>query len=539
MITDLIQDHNEESMMITGLPFSIMPKNNLSSEDEVESGEETISDQEESITREDMRCSISARGKEAITIIPSSAFLSRMVGLTTERTPSANDDEMAGLITKLISEEEGLNMWGALAERAGTLASISWLASHVPTCVLSRVGEETQRWNEGNRLPKGFLSSSSDNELHGNIIDSLDEYSLSDLSYSDGSESISSDSSESESTSSDSSGSESTSSDSSESSSLSSESSDSTGTEDLEDIGMDIGLDLDAMDEDPKGSAFLRLPHIRQRRSSRTSSGINSMGRDSFAGSRYSSQKSRGMRSLGKASVAASKERGRLSGPVSKYSAKSKTLTKSKTWSDFSHILPAQCRALSARRSVARSTTRSTARSACGGLSTFGESEDSSALKMPRIIGAAHKFAGGATNGEHSALFNQRFSNNDGSYNYQGQHQSPKRHSFMSRRACMDSLVNDHWETKTGMMNHGQKEEDIGLFKRSQNSSGNMSSLAQSRSRWRGSRRSVDFFPDGIDLPYASKHRSALLFIDISGTLQVVSLFADLCLPCMLSLTIE
>jgi hypothetical protein len=495
-------------MMITDLSFLTMPKSRLSPEDEVQSGEEKISDEDESITTEDLHRSMSARGKEA-TIIPSSAFLSRMVDLTTERAPSMNDDDMAELMAKVISQKAGLNMWGALAERAGTLASIAWLASHVPTCVLARVSEETQRWDEGNRHPKAFLSSSCNNELSGNLIDSLDEDSLSDLSYSDGPESMSSDSSES--------------------SSLSSESSASTGAEDFEDIGMDIGLDLEAVDEDPKEPAVLLLPHSRQRRSSRTSLGIHSMGRVSFAGSRYSSQTSKGIKSIGKASVAASKESGRLSCPESKYRAKPKAaLTKCKTWSDFSHLFPAQWQATSTGRSVARSTTRSTARIARRGLSTLGESE-----KRASVLGAAHTFADGATNGEHAALFNHSFSNDDESKHYKGQHRSPKRESFTSRRARRDSLVAAHWETRTGMMSHGRKEEDIGQFKRSQNSSGNLSSLAKSRSRWRGSKcskESIDFFPDDVDLPYASKHQSALLFIDISGTLQVVWLFADVAL---------
>ena len=381
-----------------------------------------------------------------------------------------NDDTMAELLSKMISQQGkvGMDMWSALAARASVLASINWLASHVPSCVLDHVSEEARIWD---KRQQSLLASShqfTKLELLDNIIDSLDELSLSDLSYSDRSESTSSDDS-------------------------SMSSSDSSSQEHLEQVGLDIGLDLESLDSlVDKDSLPISPQNVRSKRRSFTLIGKQSMGRVSIS--------SRSQKRIPPAMIS------RI--PPT-------TLTKKwKSLSDFSQMAPVP------RRSTKQvSGSSSTCRSTSSGFSPIGDSDDS--------IFGLNKIHNIAVNEEKVSAHVTK-SVSPVKSEFYSIHQEPQRRlrrgSYASQR---DTVTASQREAIISVTRNRQEYEE-GHFKRGYASAGNLSSLAKSqRSKLQDSRcskQSLNFFPGQVELPYASRHVSALLFIDISGFTRLSTL---------------
>ena len=383
-----------------------------------------------------------------------------------------NDDNMAELLSKMISQQGkvGMDMWTTLAARASALASINWLASHVPSCVLDHVSEETRLWDERQRNLLVSSHQCNKPELFDNIIDSLDDLSLSDLSSSDRSDSTSSDDN-------------------------STSSSESSSLELLKQVGLDIGLDLDSLDSlgDMDGLPLSTQTNSLSNRRTFTSIGKQSMRRVSIS----------------------SESQKRL--PAAMISRIPST-TLSKKWkslSDFSLVAPVHQRSTKQVSGPSSSSCRSTS----SGFSPMKESHES-------IFGlnGFHNIA--MYEGKSSAHINKSVGSvkNEFSSIHQESQRMLRRESYSSQRDTVTVVQTEAIRSTTPK----RKEYDEGHLKRCYASVGNLSSLARSqRSKCRGSRsskQSLNFFPGQLELPYASRHVSALLFIDISGFTRLSTL---------------
>lgn len=385
---------------------------------------------------------------------------SRIVENTMKQSTPLDNDAMGAFMSSMMTQK-GVDMWSSLAERAGTLASINWLASHVPACVLAQINEETQLFDDQERNSENSSSCSSSIDYPSEFIDGGDEASVSDLSYSDHSEFTSVDASTF-----------------SDDSSISSDGSSFSGSEDLE-YPEAIGMDFDAPeDESNSHSSSHKSPHKSSQKSDRSTTSYRTSNASSKASGKLSLSSISRKCEPPKASP--SQE------PITFYTKKWKSML------DFSLVSPAQvtCKQSSEYRRSARGLTS---------ISAMGECDDS--FRTTPILYDLGRVV---------TIQGQVAQFNDNQLLPRSQHELLNTERKVDLSGQCESL---------NIMEQERREPLNDQLKMNFVSAGDQSSQVrslQSRKSCRSS-ESVNFFPGQLELPFGSRHVSALLFIDISG----------------------